>query len=229
MLRRLSGARRPPLLPHWCELCGDHAGPVGLCAGCMSELPSARNPCPRCAAEHHGQGVCGRCLAHPPEFDYARAAFLYAPPVDRMIHTLKYHGGLRLARLLALAGLDRLQVPHGGGLPLLTPVPLHPARLRERGYNQSLEVARVLARRLALELAPRLLRRLRATPPQAGLDLVQRRRNVRGAFVLDGEVRDRHVIVVDDVLTTGSTAQEIARCLKRGGAQRVGVWVIAKT
>jgi len=229
VLRRLLDARRPPLLPVWCELCGDHAGPLGLCAGCLSELPSARNPCPRCAAEHHGHGPCGRCLAHPPGFDYARAAFLYAPPVDRLIHKLKYHDGLRLARLLALAGLGRFRAADGGGVPVLAPVPLHPARLRERGYNQSLEIARVLARRLDLELAPKLLRRLRATPPQAGLDLVQRRRNMRGAFVLDGEVRDRHVVIVDDVLTTGSTAQEIARCLKRGGARRVGVWVVAKT
>jgi ComF family protein len=145
-----------------------------------------------------------------------------------MIRLLKYHNGLRLARVLALAGVEHFAPPHGVGRPLLTPVPLHPGRVRERGYNQSLEIARVLARRLDLPLAPRLVRRLRATPPQVGLDPIQRRRNVRGAFALAGDVEGRHVVIVDDVLTTGCTASEIARCLRRGGAESVGVWVIAR-
>jgi ComF family protein len=173
--------------------------------------------------------LCGDCLRRAPAFDAAYAAFRYATPLDRLIRDLKYHRRLARARVLGRALAAHLRARGAAQADLVVPVPLHPTRLRERGYNQSLELARVLARELTLPLAaPRAVERRRATAPQAKLDPAQRRRNVRDAFRVHTEVRGLRVAIVDDVMTSGHTAGALARCLKRAGAAHVAVWVVAR-
>jgi ComF family protein len=146
-----------------------------------------------------------------------------------LVTGLKFHARMNHARLLGellAQALERIEDP----LPeLVVPVPLHPARQRQRGFNQALEIARIPARRLGIRLADdRVLRRL-PTSPQSGLDATARRRNIRGAFAVRGDIDARHVALLDDVVTTGSTAAELARALTRAGAMHVDVWAVART
>lgn len=219
------------LLPPVCALCGD-PGAFGadLCRACRDDLPWNRHACRRCAlplpAASRG-ALCGECLRRPPPFDRALAPFRYAPPLDHLLLGLKHRRRLDAAHSLGglMAGwlAQRIHEPP----ELILPVPLHPARLRRRGFNQSLELARRIASALELPLAGRCCRRLRDTPPQAELNAPQRRRNLRGAFEVSAPLPSR-VAVIDDVMTTGSTARELTRCLRRAGAKEIEVWVCAR-
>ncbi len=171
--------------------------------------------------------VCGACLKEPPAFDHTLAAFSYGFPIDRLLHAFKYAGDLSLAGILA-EPLARLAVEHPKP-DLLLPMPLHPVRLRERGFNQSLEIAKPVSRWLDIPLAADACQRKRDTPPQAGLKWRERRRNVRGAFACDLDLNGKKVAVLDDVMTTGATLNEISRILKSRGASEVSAWVIART
>lgn len=213
--------------PGACLLCGGAVRGAALCPGCAADLPRpAGSACAVCAEPLPAPGVCGRCLQAPPAFDDARAACLYRFPVDVLVQRLKYGAELAcadaLGELLADAAADWPRPD------LLVPMPLHPARLRERGFNQALELARPLARRLGVPLEAALCRRLRDTPAQANLDRAGRRRNVRGAFACDARLAGRHVAVVDDVLTSGATLDALARALKKAGVARVSAWVAAR-
>lgn len=212
-----------------CPLC--RAPADGLCAACLATLPRNLNPCPRCAlplpATAPPGRLCAACQARPPAFDLAFAPLLYAAPVDDLVARLKYHRqlalGPALAGVLAEAMRGRPDPP-----ALLLPVPVDAARLRERGFNQASELARVLADRLGIPWQAGLLRRVRAADPQRGLTRRQRRRNLRGAFACDGGL-PAHVALVDDVMTTGATAEEAGTTLKRAGVKRVEVWAVART
>ncbi|WP_338055823.1 ComF family protein [Sulfurivermis fontis] len=156
------------------------------------------------------------------------APLLYRPPLDWLIQGFKFNQRLPPGRLLG-----QLLAQHLAGQiitppELIVPVPLHPARLRERGYNQALELARPLARRFGIPLAHGLVRRVRATATQSLLPAGERRRNVRGAFALRRPLAARHVAIVDDVIATGSTVAELARVLRRAGAERIEVWAVAR-
>jgi ComF family protein len=220
--------------PAVCVLCGAPGQPDrDICPGCAAELPLNSNPCPRCAEplppEAPGGTLCSGCLRSAPAFDACLAPWLYAPPLDWLLSRLKFHGQLAAGRVLAELLADRLTA-HGADRPeLMVPMPLHPARLRERGFNQALELARPLGRRLGIPVAPDLVRRVRASQPQSSLAKARRRANVRGAFSLRGPVNGLHLVVLDDVLTTGASSDELARTLKRAGATRVDVWVVART
>ena len=145
-----------------------------------------------------------------------------------LVAGLKFHDRLAGGRLLGEL-LARHLLVRGGPLPeLILPIPLHPRRLRQRGFNQALELALPLGRRLGVPLDRHSCRRNRATQPQTELDLKQRRRNLRNAFALAGPLPARHIALVDDVVTTGSTSNELARLLKRAGAERVEVWAAAR-
>ena len=221
------------LLPRLCPACGDPAGTGReLCPGCERTLPVLRHSCPRCAIpyEHPDtQGECGTCQKHPPAFTCAIALYRYAPPVDHFIRALKFHQQLGLARLLG-EQLARRLAQEAPRPDLIIPVPLHRARLRERGYNQALEIARPLARALGVPLDFRSLVRIRATAPQTGMTVKARRKNLRAAFALRdaAAVRNLRVALVDDVMTTGSTVQAAAKCLRAAGAREVEIWVIAR-
>ncbi|HWP95178.1 MAG TPA: ComF family protein [Gammaproteobacteria bacterium] len=221
-------ACRALLYPPHCLVCGATADERALCAACAAELPWNETACARCARPLPvAAALCGPCLRRPPSFDAAWAALRYDFPLDRLLAALKFHGRLAHARILGGWLAERLALRRAVRPDALVPVPLHPARLRERGYNQALELARSVARRLDLVLAPDLCRRVRATDEQARLPAVARRRNVRGAFAVTAPP-PRHVALLDDVMTTGSTVEELARVLRRAGAARIEVWCVAR-
>jgi ComF family protein len=194
-----------------------------LCAECDADLPRLLAPlCPRCALASPAGAVCGRCLAQPPHYDATVAALAYAFPADVLVHALKFRGELALAPFLAKLMLERIPRER---VDLIVPVPLSVARLRSRGYNQSVEIARHLGGRLELDACVRE----RDAPPQAGLDRQARRRNVRGAFRCTRTFGGERIAVVDDVMTTGATLDELARALKEAGAASVANWVVCRT
>jgi ComF family protein len=173
---------------------------------------------------------CPACRADPPPFGACHALFGYGFPVDSLVHELKYDGRLAVSRVLGTL-LGRTAVARGWqtGVDVLLPVPLHPDKLVERGFNQSVEITRWVARETALPCEPRALGRLRPTRPQVGLALEARHANLQGAFGVAGSWQGRRVAIVDDVMTTGSTLREIAWVLRRAGAARVDAWCVART
>lgn len=215
------------LLPSRCQFCAAaNAGPV--CAACRRELPWNRPACPGCALPSPLGLPCPACRKRPRAFDAAFAAFRYETPSVQGLLGLKYAARFREARWLAQAMAEALQ-QRAGPLPaLLIPVPLHRGRLFRRGYNQSLELARHLGRELGIAVDATAARRLRATPDQIGLSAAQRRRNLRGAFAVADRVAERHIALLDDVMTTGATLEELARACKAAGALRVEAWAIAR-
>lgn len=224
----------PPLCPV-CERRLDHHGRDPLCTLCWEAFPRLRPPiCARCGRPLPGLSpgeACEVCRRAPPPFAYARAVAAYRNGMREAIHRFKFGGRVALARPLGdlLADEGGLDLPVEG-IDGIVPVPLHPRRQAERGFNQAELLARRLARRWRRPLLPRLLVRARPTRPQTELDEAERRRNVREAFrVLDPEaVAGRHLLLVDDVLTTGSTAAEASRALLAAGARMVGVLVVAR-
>lgn len=227
----LEALRRSPrrlldrLLTQDCFVCGEECGPSSVCERCGSELPVDPVACPVCAVPTLEGAVCGQCLRAPPAFDATRAAFAYRFPVDRMVQALKYRGRLALAGFFA----DALRPFRPLGDVLIVPMPLHRRRLRERGFNQAVEIARPLARAWGAPLALAAVTRAVHTAPQASLPWKARSVNMRGAFRCDVSFDGKAVLVVDDVMTTGATLDELARTLKLRGAARVENLVIART
>jgi ComF family protein len=168
--------------------------------------------------------ICGDCLRQPPPLDGVIATFTYGWPVDGLLRNFKFHQDLAAGRLLA--GLMTTTCSTQPRPQALVPVALHRQRLRQRGYDQALELARPLADTLQLPCLP-VLQRQRATRPQSELDAAQRRGNLRGAFAVSTTV-PAHVALVDDVMTTGATLHAAARALRRAGAQRVDAWICAR-
>lgn len=214
------------LLPQDCLLCGASAGPTLLCRGCADALPRLpRAVCPVCALPAAAGTVCGSCLKQPPHFDATVAGFRYGFPLDRLVQALKYQHRLALAPWFARALLAGAR-PDG---ELVLALPLGARRLRERGFNQALEIARPLARALGLPLPTGICIRAADTAPQASLPWRARQKNVRGAFECRQNLTGKSVLVIDDVMTSGATLNEFARTLKRHGAHRVSNWVVART
>lgn len=172
--------------------------------------------------------MCGACLHRPPPLDGVRAAFVYAEPLDRLLPRFKFHHDLAAGALLSALMVQALRRDPPADWPdALVPVPLHRARLRQRGYDQALELARPLARSCGLPLRADLLQRVHATRAQSELDAAARRRNLRRVFEVRGGV-PAHVVLVDDVMTTGATLEAAARALRRAGVARVDAWVCAR-
>jgi ComF family protein len=228
------------LLAPDCLVCGVEPGDP-VCAGCLDDFLPAHVPrCPGCALRLPwvaptttagivpSPGRCGRCLVHPRRFDAARALGDYAAPLDAMVAALKFQSRLDLGRAFGELLARRLG---GADLPAqaVVPLPLHPSRLRDRGYNQSEEIARALAATAGLPLWRDALQRALARPPQQGLTRRQRRANVRGVFRAPRPLPPVHLLLVDDVLTTGATLESAAAVLKAAGAARVSCLVVART
>jgi ComF family protein len=214
------------LLPQDCFLCAAPSHDRLLCPACATSLPYlTAERCPVCALPTPGSNVCGACLKQAPHFDATQALFRYEFPLDRLVQSLKYAHRLASADFLgqALAQLPTLLRPD-----LILPVPLAPARLAERGFNQALEIARPLARALGVPLAISHIHRRRDTAPQASLPWKERRQNIRHAFECTMDLAGKTVLVVDDVMTTGATLDELARTLKAHGAARVENRVLAR-
>lgn len=225
------------LLPPRCVLCRRPGQPPAydLCQACEAAIPCVQNPCSRCGLPckaGEGSDDCPRCSQQDLPYERCLAPWVYEFPVTQLVQTLKYEGALTHARLfgtrLARAAGERLDRPVPADA-LLVPLPLHVSRLVERGFNQSHEMARVISRLLDVPLAAGALRRVRATAPQVGLARAARSANLQGAFTADAAViAGRPVILVDDVVTTGSTAAEAATTLRAAGAGSVAVWAIAR-
>ncbi|MBL8297455.1 MAG: ComF family protein [Rhodanobacteraceae bacterium] len=219
------------LIPARCLLCGGVGQPArDLCAACSADLEPNLTACACCGLPLPlAAAACGRCLKRRPAFEATWAPLRYTPPLTGLMTRFKFAGDLAAGRVLAEVALDHWRRAPPALPEALLPVPLHAARLRERGYNQALELARPLALASGVSLLPDSLLRLRETPAQSGLSALARRRNLRGAFtVRKGVALPRHVAVVDDVMTTGATAQECALVLRRAGAARVDIWAIAR-
>ena len=198
------------------------------CAACDRALPYLEAAhCPTCALPTPGGEVCGQCLKYPPEFDRATAVFGYAFPLDKLIHAMKYGEQLALAHAFAEKlerRIDKNSLPD-----CVIPMPLHPAKLRERGFNQSQLLAARITRELGLELLPHACRRVRDTPPQSALPWKERKKNMRDAFCCDADLTGRRVALVDDVLTTGASLNALAEAVQKRGAVEISAWVVART
>lgn len=229
------------IFPTRCEACHEYlrgGDGIGICRDCWKKIILLTGPCcPRCgkpfaseAALSHSPGhICGDCRKRRPSFDHAVAAGRYEGVLAEAIHSFKYRGRTGLAKplgLLAVEAMNRLPP-----VDCLVPVPLHPSRLREREFNQALLLCDRVGGLLDLPVIPDILERVRRTPPQIGLSIKDRRRNMRRAFVPrhPNRIKDRTVALVDDVLTTGATVNECARILKRSGARSVCVLTVART
>lgn len=218
------------LYPPTCLLCGD-PGDAGhdLCRPCMLDLPFNIKACRRCGLPLAAPSAseCGGCQRKPPAFDGTIAVFRYEEPVRHLIHGLKFQARYASARLLG-----SLLAEHLEGLTewpqRLIPVPLHRSRYRQRGFNQSLEIAREVSARLRIPLDLYGCVRIRATAPQLDLSAAERSRNIRNAFLAHGDYRGQHVAILDDVVTTGATVGELARVLRKAGARRIDVWACAR-
>lgn len=231
------------LFPPHCMLCGNlgmNGDPAksqnqvktgyDLCQACLNDLPKLESACPTCAQplQSHTSLVCGQCLKAPPPFQFTFSPFEYAPPIPRLITDLKFNQKLAPARLFGRLLADELR---GNNIPLpevLIPVPLHPKRIHERGYNQSLELARIVGKILNLPVDYQLCQRTRHTQPQTGLDATARRKNIRGAFTLHDACHYQHIAIIDDVITTGNTVTEISKLFKKKGVETIQVWSIAR-
>jgi ComF family protein len=206
-----------------CFLCRGRADDL-ICAECDADLPRLDFAlCPRCALASPAGAVCGRCLSSPPAYDATRAALAYDFPADVLVHALKFRGELALAPWLASLLAGRIS---SDGVDHVVPVPLSARRLRERGYNQSMELARHLGKG---RLDAGLCERTRDVRPQIDLPYDERQKNVHGAFRCTRALVGARIAVVDDVMTTGATLNELARTLKAAGAVHVVNWVLART
>lgn len=216
-------------LPSRCALCVRAAGAAGLCGDCAASIAAPADACPGCALPSAGALRCGRCLAHPPAWDAAIAAGAYAFPLDRLVMRLKYAGELPYAAALG-ACLARAAAAAGAvsRVDALVPVPLAAARQRERGFNQASEIARAVAAGSGLPVVD-VLHRVRDAAPQASLARRDRERNLRGAFVARDVPLGARLALIDDVMTSGSTAAAAAGTLRAAGAARVEAWVVART
>jgi ComF family protein len=224
------------IFPARCPICLHRTDRVGVCSDCENAIVPAVSPlCPICGECFAGAGPdhrCARCLQRRRHFGRARACALYragqTSPLIDALHRFKYGRDVTLAGPLG-AYLTR-HAPFPIDHDVVLPVPLHLERLRWRGFNQSLLLADAVARAARRPLRRMALEKQRATPPQVGLDEAARRHNVRGAFVArqPAAVRGRTVLLIDDVMTTGATVDECARTLRRAGARRVDVLVLAR-
>lgn len=215
------------VLPQDCFLCGAESRDDLLCPACAGDLPRLpRLCCPVCALPTPLGETCGACLVKPPHFDATLSCFRYDFPIDRLIQALKYQHRLVVSGYFAAALLDAAAQPLQADL--LLALPLSVERLRQRGFNQALEIARPLARWLGLPLPTESCRRVLDTAPQASLPWQERHKNIQGAFECSLDLSGRHIIVIDDVMTTGATLNEFARTLKKHGAAHVTNWVVAR-
>jgi ComF family protein len=227
LLKIQATAAAEGILGQDCALCGARSDSSLLCADCDRALPRLGACCARCAVPLPAPGACGACLKRANTFDAVHAAFEYRFPVDRLVQRFKFAGDLAVGAWLAARLADhvaRCPMPD-----LLVVPPLSARSLRERGFNQAVEIASVLSSRLGTRLARVALVKVRDTGAQHALDARARRANLRGAFACRLRLAGESIAIVDDVVTTGATADVLSGVLKAAGAGRVSVWSVART
>lgn len=220
------------LYPPYCLLCSRPShGASELCADCVRDLPWNRHACPRCALPmpvESGAAFCGQCLKSPPPWDNAASPLIYNWPLDQLLQRFKFHADLATGQILGELLAEFLAAMPGAKPDVIVPVPLHGARLRERGFNQALELARPVSRRLHLHLDSHTCVRRKNTAVQSKLDAHERHRNLRDAFAMRTSMAGAHVVILDDVITTGATMAALSEALREAGAERITVWSLAR-
>jgi ComF family protein len=222
------------ILPHTCLLCKGVSDRLqDLCKNCLLDLPILPHGCQLCAnvlPATKNSLICGQCLQNKPYFDCTHALFLYQPPITQLILDLKFQHALANARLLGELLTEKIRHWYQTkSLPsAIIPVPLHAERLKERGFNQAMEIARPIANALQIPLFAKDFLRKKHTIAQATLPAEQRKRNIRNAFLIKRDLKNQHIAVIDDVITTGNTINEFCRTLKKQGAGQIDVWCCAR-
>lgn len=228
MWQKIFTALRRYALPQTCFLCGSDSEDELLCPACINQLPHSHPSfCPQCGLTRIKNEICGACLRQTPHFDKTVYAFHYDFPIEQLIQALKYDNKIALAPFFALRLAQK--IPDASFIDFLIPLPLHPRRLRQRGFNQALEIGRHIAKQKNIPLTPHVCTRIKDTQPQTALPWKQRHDNIRGAFSCNQDLSGKSIAVVDDVMTTGATLNEVAKILKKQGAVRVENWVVART
>ena len=226
------------IFPGSCLLCGVHSErPRDLCSDCENDLPANQLCCPRCAIPliHtllplNNNQLCGQCISEPPPFDQCLAPLRYEFPINLLVSRFKYRGKFCNGVLLADILLKHiLSTQSSEELDLIVPVPLHWQRQFVRGFNQSHWLAKYLGHHLNIPVNDQLLKRCNNTPSQKGLKRKQRQKNLKGAFLVNGNLTGKRIALVDDVVTTGSTVTEISKLLKKAGAKHIEIWCLART
>lgn len=227
------------LFPPLCHVCRSFipdAGELHICSRCRERLPLVKPPlCTLCGIPFIGAGanhLCGECQIHPPHYERAMAHLLYEESARDLIHHFKYSHKTHLRRPLALLALEGLSEFITGQAPdIIIPVPLHRSRLRSRGFNQAVLLGELFSSRLSVPMLADGLTRTRQTEPQIDLSAEDRKNNVKGAFAVKkmGDISEKRILLLDDVMTTGSTVNECAKVLKKAGAASVVVVTVART
>lgn len=207
---------------------------VEICPACYQALPHNTNACSRCAlplADDANATLCGRCIKKRPVFDYSKSIFRYEDDIIHLIHQIKFAEKISytksIGKILLKTVVEEI-LPEQGRPDCIIPVPLHNKRLRQRGYNQSTEISRVVSKATGISIAHDAVIRKCSTQKQTGLTAKERRKNIKGAYRVNNVAAYKHVLIVDDVVTTGSTVNELAKVLKRSGVEYIGVLSIAR-
>lgn len=217
-------------LPVLCALCNQfHKGKLAVCSPCHALIEPLGPACRHCAypLPNANYLICGRCIKKPPHFDQAFIAYQFTEPLRSLLHQFKYHNGLYLCSFLSHLILRSLE-DQSSTPQCLIPVPMHPQRIKLRGFNQAAVLTQSLAKTLQLPYDLMSCQKIINTVPQASLDGAQRQKNLRQAFKVK-KLPYHHVALIDDLLTTGSTANELALTLKKSGVQQVDIWCCART
>jgi len=223
-------------LPHSCVLCGDICvRDVDLCIDCEQELPLIKYACHHCAAPLFNDAtiICGACLRKKPPFDCAFALFHYQDEIKKLLTDLKFHQQLVNAKLLGILMVKQLKQKDcylkESKPEYIIPIPLHSKRLKERGFNQSVEIARPIAKAFNIPIDCYSCKRIKYTEAQSSIPAKDRKSNVHNAFYVKDNFKPNYVAIVDDVMTTGYTVSEFAMTLRRNGVKKIDVWCCAKT
>jgi len=222
------------IYPTGCLLCGTTGSQdMDICTPCLNDLPLNVNHCRICALplpyNHADRPICGKCLKQHPRFDRCHAPFSYSYPISGLISDFKFNGKLHIGILLAKLFINLIETTDLELPERIIPVPLHPTRLQERGFNQAMELAKPIANHFDIPLDIQSCRRTRATQTQSSLDKKIRMKNMRGAFEVVKQIECEHLVLIDDVVTTGSTTNELAKVIKSTGVKKVDVWALART
>ncbi len=230
MRQKLLSITQTLRLPSICTLCNQfHKNSLAVCTACVEYIQPLGFACRCCAYPLPDEGymVCGQCIKKPPAFDNALVHYIFEEPLRSLLHQFKYHNGLYLTSFLGQLMLQAVQ-KQDVTAQCLIPVPMHPRRLKQRGFNQAVVLAKFLAKKLNLTYDLSSCQKIINTAPQVSLDSEQRKKNLRNAFRVT-PLPYQHVVLIDDLLTTGSTANELARAIKKTGVKRVDVWCCART